>query len=143
MVRWMGSARAARALGVVRVFGVVTGVALLTAAPAVLLAGCGSTNDGSAGAGAASGSASASPIVVPDASSSASDVVKQAPVQHVKVGDLEMGYRTIGPFGAAADSTPLLMIMGSSGTMDMWSPGVRERPRAGARSGRVRQPGDG
>jgi pimeloyl-ACP methyl ester carboxylesterase len=33
-----------------------------------------------------------------------------------------MGYRTIGPFGAAADSTPLLLVMGSSGTMDMWSP---------------------
>ena len=43
-------------------------------------------------------------------------------MQHVKVGDLDVGYRTIGPFGAAADSTPLLMIMGSSGTMDLWSP---------------------
>jgi pimeloyl-ACP methyl ester carboxylesterase len=43
-------------------------------------------------------------------------------VQHIKAGDLEVGYRTIGPLGAAADSTPLLMIMGSSGTMDLWSP---------------------
>ena len=119
------------------------GIALAVAAPAVLLAGCGSTNDGSAGAGGASGSASASPIVIPDASSPAPDVIAQAPVQHVKVGDLDVGYRTIGPFGAAADSTPLLMIMGSSGTMDMWSPEFVERPRAGARGGRVRQPGDG
>jgi pimeloyl-ACP methyl ester carboxylesterase len=40
----------------------------------------------------------------------------------MKVGDLDVGYRTIGPLGAAADSTPLLMIMGSSATMDLWSP---------------------
>lgn len=120
MVRWVDIVGAARVFGVVRAFGVVAGVVLLTTAPAVLLAGCGGSD--ADGAGGASGSASASPIVIPDASSPAPDVVQQAPVQHVKVGDLSVGYRTIGPFGAAADSTPLLMIMGSSGTMDMWSP---------------------
>ena len=105
------------------------GVALAVAVPALVLAGCGAASDGG---GTAGGSASASPITIPVTSSPASaaangsspapNVIEQAPVQHVKVGDLEMGYRTIGPFGAAADSTPLLMIMGSSGTMDMWSP---------------------
>ena len=121
----MTKARRSRALGW------TLAVALAVAAPVLLLAGCG----GASGSGGTAG-ATASPITVPVASSPASaaasagasgsspapNVVEQAPVQHVKVGDLDVGYRTIGPFGAAADSTPLLMIMGSSGTMDEWSP---------------------
>jgi len=106
------------------------GVTLAVAASALALAACGAASAGSGGA-TGSGSASASPITIPvtsspvpgaSGSSPAPSVIEQAPVQHVKVGDLDVGYRTIGPFGAAADSTPLLMIMGSSGTMDMWSP---------------------
>jgi pimeloyl-ACP methyl ester carboxylesterase len=92
-------------------------IALAVVAPALVLAGCGS----SAGGSGSSAGATASPTTA-SASSPAPDVIAQAPVRHVKVGDLNVGYRTIGPFGAAADSTPLLMIMGSSGTMDMWSP---------------------
>ncbi len=90
---------------------------------ALVVAGCGGTDGGTAGdtpsspAGGTSASAAASP---------APSVVQAAPVQHVKVGDLKVGYRTIGPFGAAADSTPLLMIIGSSGTMDEWSPQLVE-----------------
>lgn len=84
-------------------------------------AGSGATDDAT-GAASPAGSA-ASPAASPAASGApAPDIVQQAPVQHVRVGDLDVGYRTIGPFGAAADSTPLLMIMGSSGTMDLWSP---------------------
>ena len=64
----------------------------------------------------------ASPASAAASGAPAPDIVQKAPVQHVKVGDLDVGYRTIGPFGAAAGSTPLLMIMGSSGTMDEWSP---------------------
>ena len=49
--------------------------------------------------------------------------MQAAPVQHVTVGDISMGYRTIGPTGgAAAGATPLLLIMGSTSTMDEWSP---------------------
>jgi pimeloyl-ACP methyl ester carboxylesterase len=101
------------------------GVALAVAVPALVLAGCGAAGDRG---GTAGERASASPIAAPAASppvsgsSSAPNVIEQALVQQVNVGDLRMGYRTIGPFGAAADSTPLLMVMGSSGTMDMWSP---------------------
>ena len=96
------------------------GVALAVAAAVLALVGCGgASRDSGAAAGGSSG---ASPITVSDAASPAPDVILQAPVRHAKVGDLEIGYRTVGPFGAAADSTPLVMIMGSSGTMDMWSP---------------------
>jgi pimeloyl-ACP methyl ester carboxylesterase len=95
--------------------------------PALMVAGCGGSTGDATGDASPAADTSASPAASPAASEAASgapapDIVQKAPVQHVKVGDLDMGYRTIGPFGAAADSTPLLMIMGSSGTMDMWSP---------------------
>ena len=104
-----------------------TAVLVIALAVALAAAGCGDAGDDAGGdaAPAASGSASAaaSPAASPAASGApAPDVIQQAPVQHVKVGDIEIGYRTIGPLGAAADSTPLLLVMGSSGTMDMWSP---------------------
>jgi len=47
--------------------------------------------------------------------------VSSAPVMHVVVGDLSLGYRKIGPAAdAPAGLPPLLLIMGSSGSMDMW-----------------------
>ena len=107
---------------------VLTATLLLAAVAAMALlgAGCGSPSgaDAADASGAATTAASAaSPASGPAASGApAPDIVRQAPVQHVKLGDLDVGYRTIGPFGAAAGSTPLLMIMGSSGTMDLWSP---------------------
>ncbi len=90
----------------------------------LLAAACG----GSTATGGSSASASAAPR--PSASGSAAAVVTSAPVQHVTVGDLSMGYRVIGPLaasGAGASAAPaalmpLLLIMGSSGTMDLWSP---------------------
>jgi pimeloyl-ACP methyl ester carboxylesterase len=102
-------------------------VALAVAVPALVASGCGSATGAASDAGAAASTATStatSPAASPAAgeSSPAPDVVEQAPVRHVKVGDLDVGYRTIGPFGAAADSTPLLMIMGSTATMDLWSP---------------------
>jgi pimeloyl-ACP methyl ester carboxylesterase len=54
--------------------------------------------------------------------------VQAVPVQHIAVGDLSVGYRVIGPLAttaaspAAGDRGPLLLTMGSSGTMDLWSP---------------------
>jgi len=104
--------------------GAVPALAVVALAFAVAACG-GTTGDATGGATAASAasSAAASPATSAAASGApAPNVIQQAPVQHVKVGDLDIGYRTIGPFGAAAGSTPLLMIMGSSGTMDMWSP---------------------
>jgi len=113
-------------------WGVVTAALLLlaVAAAALAVAGCGSSSgtvaSDTAAANAvatAASSAAASPTTSPAANGApAPDVVQKAPVQHVKVGGLDVGYRTIGPFGAAAGSTPLLMIMGSSATMDEWSP---------------------
>ena len=98
----------------------------LVCAALVLLAGCGATGDATSdatGGATAAADTTASPAASAAASGApAPDIVQKAPVQHVKVGDLDVGYRTIGPIGAAADSTPLLMIMGSSGTMDEWSP---------------------
>lgn len=103
-------------------------VAILAGATLALLgAGCGS------GGGATGDSASPSPAGSgsPAAASPAANVVQAAPVQHVTVGDLSMGYRVIGPLAsatagaspaAAGAAAPLLLIMGSSGTMDMWSP---------------------
>jgi len=47
------------------------------------------------------------------------------PIKHVTVGDISVGYRVIGPLAAASagsTETPLLMIIGSSSTMDIWSP---------------------
>jgi len=106
---------------------------LAGAALALLGAGCGS------GGAAAGDSASPSPVGSgsPAAAGSpaaggspAANVVQAAAVRHVQVGDISMGYRVIGPLAtaSAADSAaagaaaPLLLIMGSSGTMDMWSP---------------------
>jgi len=56
------------------------------------------------------------------------NVVRAAPVQHIAVGDLSVGYRVIGPLAttaaspAASDRGPLLLIVGSSGTMDLSAP---------------------
>jgi pimeloyl-ACP methyl ester carboxylesterase len=97
-------------------------VTILAGAFLVLLgAGCGG------GGGAAGDSATPSPT---DSGSPVANVVQAAPVKHVAVGDLSVGYRVIGPLAkttagdtaAAGDETPLLLIMGSSGTMDLWSP---------------------
>ena len=93
---------------------------------AMLGAGCG-------GGGAAGDSTTPSPA---GSGSPAANVVQAAPVEHVKVGDLSGGYRVIGPLAetaaggsaavegsaAAGTQTPLLLIMGFSGTMDIWSP---------------------
>jgi len=96
---------------------------VIALAVALAAAGCGGAGDDAGGDAAPAASGSASAAASPAASGApAPNVIQQAPVQHVKVGDIEIGYRTIGPFGAAADSTPLLLVMGSSGTMDMWSP---------------------
>jgi pimeloyl-ACP methyl ester carboxylesterase len=97
-------------------------VALVAVAAAAALAGCAAEKEGTAATPAATGSVSAAGGAGAASGSPAPNVIQQAPAQHVKVGDLDVGYRTIGPFGAAVDSTPLLLIMGSSGTMDMWSP---------------------
>ena len=104
-------------------------VAILAGAALALLgAGCAS------GGGTTGDSASPSPAGsgLPAAGgSSAANVVQAAPVRHVKVGDLSVGYRVIGPLAAATagaspaaagEDTPLLLIMGFSGTMDLWSP---------------------
>ena len=82
--------------------------------------------------------------------SPAANVVGQAaPVQHVKVGDLSMGYRVIGPLATttaaaspAADQTPLLLIMGFSGTMDLWDPTFVAALAQAQGGHRVRQPRD-
>ena len=56
------------------------------------------------------------------------NVIQSAAVQHIAVGDLSAGYRLIGPLagrpdgGAAAEKDPLLLIVGSAMTMDMWAP---------------------
>lgn len=58
-------------------------------------------------------------------SAPAADIVQAAPIKHVAVGDLLVGYRVIGPLASASagtTATPLLMIIGSSSTMDLWSP---------------------
>ncbi len=109
------------------VFVVALAIGVALAAPALVVTGCGEAPDGTTGdvTGGATPSTDTGPSAAasPAASgASAPDIIQQAPVQHVAVGDLDVGYRTIGPLGAAADSTPLLMIMGSSGTMDLWSP---------------------
>jgi pimeloyl-ACP methyl ester carboxylesterase len=96
---------------------------------ALAVAACGGAADDAGGdstGGAASPEASAAASAAAGPASSGSpapNVVQAAPVQHVKVGDLSVGYRTIGPTGgAAAGATPLLLIMGSTSTMDIWSP---------------------
>lgn len=97
------------------------GIAILAgAALALFAAGCGSGDGSSDESAAPSPSGGGSP---------AANVVQAAPVQHVKVGDLSMGYRVIGPLttttaaaSPAADQMPLLLIMGFSGTMDLWDP---------------------
>ena len=105
-------------------------LALAVAAVALAGAGCGSSSGAVASDTAAAhavATAASSAAAIPAANGApAPDIVQKAPVQHVKVGDLDVGYRTIGPLGAAAGSTPLLMIMGSSATMDEWSPQLVE-----------------
>lgn len=89
---------------------------------AMLGAGCGGGGEGAAGDSVTpSPAGSGAPVA---------NVVQAAPVKHVAVGDLSVGYRVIGPLAtttaggsaAAGDETPLLLIMGFSGTMDLWSP---------------------
>ena len=108
----------------------------VAAALVFVVAGCGAAG-GNAGSGASPGaSAAASPPASAASGAPAPDIVQAAPVQHVKVGDLDVGYRTIGPLGGSgatgggalpgastgASVQPLLLIMGSSGTMDLWAP---------------------
>jgi pimeloyl-ACP methyl ester carboxylesterase len=111
-----------------------TALVLAGAALVALGAGCGGA-PGSSTSPSPSGSTSSAGASPP------ASVVQVAPVQHVKVGDLSVGFRVIGPLAraagvsatpggsaaagasaAAGDQTPLLLIMGSSGTMDEWSP---------------------
>lgn len=89
--------------------------ALLLAALALL---CGAASCGSSGGGQSAGSASPSP----------SNVVLSSPIEHLDVGDLSIAYRVIGPLDVERDDAqgPLLMIMGFSGVMDLWSPGFVE-----------------
>ncbi len=59
--------------------------------------------------------------------SAATNIVQATPVEHVTVGDISVGYRVIGPLAEdqeADDETPLLLIVGSSSTMDMWPPAL-------------------
>jgi pimeloyl-ACP methyl ester carboxylesterase len=98
--------------------GIVTIVA--AAVLATLGAGCGGGGEEAAGSASPSPSGNGSP---------AANVVQAAAVKHVAVGDLSVGYRVIGPLAAtsgggatSAGETPLLLIMGFSGTMDLWSP---------------------
>jgi pimeloyl-ACP methyl ester carboxylesterase len=100
--------------------GVRLPAALVAVVAAAALAGCAADKGTTTATPAASGASPAASSA--QAATPAPNVIQQAPVQHVEVGDLDVGYRTIGPFGAAADSTPLLLIMGSSATMDLWSP---------------------
>ena len=111
-------------------------VAIVAAALLALIgAGCGSSatvaDESASPSPAASGSATPVAGATPTAGGSpVANVVQAAPVQHVQVGDISMGYRVIGPLAppaagdsaAAGEAAPLLLIMGSSGTMDMWSP---------------------
>lgn len=101
--------------------GYARGVIILSVAvPVLLCAAC------VGGGGAIDDGATPNPA----GGSSVPNVVQAAPVEHVAVGDLSVGYRVIGPLAktTAGDSTaagkekPLLLIMGSSGTMDLWSP---------------------
>lgn len=72
--------------------------------------------------------------VGPSGSEAAPNVVQAAAVQHVTVGDISVGYRVIGPLATGTGSSgsgasaggqpPLLLIMGSSGTMDEWAPAL-------------------
>jgi len=118
----------------------VAAAMVVAVALALGVAACGGATDGPTSATGAA-SAVASPAAGPGANGSpAPDVVTAEPVRHAKVGDLDVGYRTIGPLGAAADSTPLLMIMGSSGTMDMWSPHTPATPAAAVPSPPTRRP---
>ncbi len=58
------------------------------------------------------------------------NVVQSSPVRHVVVGNLSGVYRVIGPLAVTPtadptisdNATPLVLIMGFSGTMDLWSP---------------------
>lgn len=58
------------------------------------------------------------------AASTPADIVLSTPVKHVTVGDMTVAYRTIGPLSAEADrpARTLVMLMGFSGVMDLWSP---------------------
>jgi len=96
------------------VIGRIVVVALVASLLTLPLAfGCTSGNGGSA--------VKAETPVTPTPSAVATDVVTSAPVKHVTVGDLSVGYRVIGPLASASSTqTPLLMIIGSSSTMDMW-----------------------
>jgi pimeloyl-ACP methyl ester carboxylesterase len=107
---------------------VLVGLVAVAAGLMLLAVGC-SGNDGS-GQTTEGVSSSPTPSVsgtTGAAGGGAANVVQSAPVKHVKVGDLSVGYRVIGPLhgeatGSATPATPLLLVMGSSGTMDMWSP---------------------
>lgn len=126
--------RAERSLGVLRPTALSPVLLFMLAALALVLGGCGSSSS--------TGSATSSPSPGAGRSPDA-DVVQAAPVKHVTVGDLVVGYRAIGPLAgpaaapasqtaAAAGSSPqavssaeppLFLIMGSSGTMDEWPSG--------------------
>jgi pimeloyl-ACP methyl ester carboxylesterase len=50
-----------------------------------------------------------------------------APVRHVRVGDVDLAYRSIG------HGEPVVMIMGLGGTMDAWLPQLVDRIGGGRR----------
>ncbi len=108
-------------MGRTTVGGAWTRFLVVGASLAILAAGCGSGG---------SVTTSASPT---SSGARAANVVQAAPVQHVALGDLSVGYRIIGPLAAqpsaggspaAGGQPPLLMIMGSGSTMDEWSPAL-------------------
>lgn len=111
-----GRGRSAATIGTLGLF-----LVCLLAAAGCAGDGGSSGGDQAAGAGAATAtpSATASGGDAASGGSPAPGVVQAAPVRYVTVGDLSVGYRVVG---AAGDGTPLLLIMGSSGTMDLWSP---------------------
>ncbi|NTU72111.1 MAG: alpha/beta fold hydrolase [Coriobacteriia bacterium] len=64
-------------------------------------------------------------VVDVEPTSAKPSAAQPAGVMHVKVGDMSVGYKTVGPTSAdpaTKAALPLVLIMGSSGTMDTWSP---------------------
>ncbi len=95
--------------GVCRRAGAIVATLALAAATGV---GCGGGQASSANAADPSAGAPSNPVL-------------EAPMKHVDVGDISVAYRIVGPLGgqeAPEAIGPLLLIMGSSGTMDEWAP---------------------
>jgi pimeloyl-ACP methyl ester carboxylesterase len=59
--------------------------------------------------------------VVPVAQARGAGGFQPSPLSHVRVGDISVGYRTVG------SGPPLFLIMGYSGTLYVWDPGLLMR----------------